>query len=243
MIDHRDLCVVFDIDDTLYLERDYVRSGFAAIERLHGLSGFAEAAWQLFLDGARGDTIDRALRVLGVGRGAALIPQLVDTYRRHQPDIGLLPDALRWLEHHDVGIHLACVTDGPLLSQRAKVRALGLATWFPTIVMTAALGAGYSKPHVRAFQEITRVTGLPPRRHVYVADNPQKDFDGPRQLGWTTIRIRRRGGLHAELATPTLVDHELTDLYDLDSVLDQNPMRLTMTASVDDATRTTGRPG
>ena len=25
------LCVVFDIDDTLYLERDYVLSGFAAV--------------------------------------------------------------------------------------------------------------------------------------------------------------------------------------------------------------------
>lgn len=219
MSDHRDVCVVLDIDDTLYLERDYVRSGFAAIERLHGLSGFERAAWQLFLEGARGDTIDRALGVLGRNGDLALIPQLVDTYRQHRPDIRLLPDAIDWLEHHDSGTRIACVTDGPLPSQRAKVSALGLAAWCPTIVMTAALGAEYGKPHVRAFQEVTRMTGLEPQRYVYVADNPRKDFDGPRQLGWTTIRIRRRWGLHMELATPTFVDHELTDLCDLDSVL------------------------
>src|SRR5207302_9076607 len=29
--DMNELCVVFDIDDTLYLERDYVRSGFRAV--------------------------------------------------------------------------------------------------------------------------------------------------------------------------------------------------------------------
>ncbi|MEV5542187.1 HAD family hydrolase [Saccharopolyspora shandongensis] len=222
MTDHRDSCVVFDIDDTLYLERDYVRSGFAAIERLHGLGGFAEAAWQLFLDGVRGDTIDRALRVIGPDPDPALVRQLVSTYREHRPDIRLLPDALGWLEHHHAGTRLACVTDGALSSQRAKASALGLANWCPTIVMTAALGAEYGKPHVRAFQEVARVTSLPPQRYVYVADNPRKDFDGPHQLGWATIRIRRRGGLHAELATPSFVDHEVTDLHDLDSFLGQN---------------------
>ena len=40
------VCVVFDVDDTLYLERDYVRSGFRAVgvwaSRWLGLSGFAE---------------------------------------------------------------------------------------------------------------------------------------------------------------------------------------------------------
>jgi hypothetical protein len=29
----RSVCAVFDIDDTLYLERDYVRSGFEAVGR------------------------------------------------------------------------------------------------------------------------------------------------------------------------------------------------------------------
>lgn len=219
MTDRREVCVVVDIDDTLYLERDYVRSGFVAIEKRHGFSGFGDAAWQLFLDGARGNTIDHALIALGREPDPALVRQLVQTYREHRPDIELLPDARSWLERHVFDLHLACVTDGPPASQQAKSKSLGLAHWCPTIVLTAALGAGFGKPHPRAFQEVAQVTKLSPERYIYVADNPQKDFDGPYELGWRTIRVRRNGGLHAELATPAYVDHEITDLNDLDYLL------------------------
>ena len=48
-------CVAFDVDDTLYLERDYVRSGFRAVaervRRDHGLEGFFEGAWDAFSSG------------------------------------------------------------------------------------------------------------------------------------------------------------------------------------------------
>ena len=44
---------VFDLDDTLILERDYVHSGFQTVGRhlwrSRGLDGFAEEAWRLFL--------------------------------------------------------------------------------------------------------------------------------------------------------------------------------------------------
>ncbi len=76
---------VFDIDDTLYLERDYASSGFEAVddwlrEQKH-VSGFADAAKRLFTDGRRGDIFDVALTTLGVANIAALVPQLVDVYR------------------------------------------------------------------------------------------------------------------------------------------------------------------
>ena len=71
-------CVVtFDLDDTLYLERDFVRSGFAAVgawlatER--GVRGFEACAWRLFEAGRRGDIFDRVLPRLGVAPERALI--------------------------------------------------------------------------------------------------------------------------------------------------------------------------
>ncbi|MEL7208731.1 MAG: hypothetical protein AAGK32_10970, partial [Actinomycetota bacterium] len=47
--------MVFDIDDTLYLERDYVRSGFNAVgehvESQFGTAGVGRRAWELFIEG------------------------------------------------------------------------------------------------------------------------------------------------------------------------------------------------
>ena len=57
--------IVFDVDDTLYLERDYVASGLKAvdheIESTLGVRGFYQQAWPLFADGLRGTVIDQAL--------------------------------------------------------------------------------------------------------------------------------------------------------------------------------------
>jgi len=53
---------VLDIDDTLYLERDYVRSGFCAVGRWlaehQNVEDFFERAWALFEAGARGNIFD-----------------------------------------------------------------------------------------------------------------------------------------------------------------------------------------
>lgn len=58
-------CVVFDIDDTLYLERDYVRSGFLAVEGIvaerFAARGFADQAWAAFERGVRGTIFNECL--------------------------------------------------------------------------------------------------------------------------------------------------------------------------------------
>lgn len=207
-------CVVFDIDDTLYLERDYVRSGFAAASAACEVSGLADACWRLFLDGARGDTFDRALEACGVSRSAELIERLVGAYRSHLPDVRLEPDAsncLPALEH----LRLGCITDGPATSQWAKINALGLRRWLSPVIVTAELGTGLGKPHIASFQAVEQVTGLPGPAHVYVADNPRKDFVTPRALGWYTVRVRRRGSLWEHVRSDKDVDVELNTLDDL----------------------------
>jgi putative hydrolase of the HAD superfamily len=70
------------------------------------------------------------------------------------------------------------------------VTALRLERWFEPIVYTAALGPGSGKPAVRAFESIEAAWGLSGSSLVYVADNPGKDFAGPRRLGWLAIRLR-----------------------------------------------------
>src|SRR5205807_1228176 len=89
--------VVLDIDDTLYLERDYARSGFRAVEVAAAIPGFADVAWQLFLDGVRGDTFDRALRALDQVPEPGRVAELVTIYRAHEPTIELARDAAAFL--------------------------------------------------------------------------------------------------------------------------------------------------
>jgi putative hydrolase of the HAD superfamily len=217
-------CVTFDVDDTLYLERDYVRSGFiavgAALRQAGHDCGFAETAWQLFCDGARGHTFDETLELLGLPSTPKLITELRDVYRAHEPAITLLPDAAAVIDALRGRVTLAAITDGPAISQQAKVTALGLDDVLDPLVITEHLGAGLGKPDPMAFTIVATAHRFTPDQLVYVADNPAKDFIAPHQLGWRTIRVRRPGSLHADVDSGDDVDDEIPDLRALLDVLD-----------------------
>jgi len=210
--------VILDLDDTLFLERDYVISGFTAVGEhvaaTRRVPGFGKVAISLFELGVQGTTFDQALARVGIEPTAALVAELVGVYRRHAPTIGLLPDAaglVAGLGDHYLGV----VTDGPLDSQRAKALAVGAPGWAELIVYTAELGPGFGKPHELAFSMHEARTGLPGDQFTYIADNPTKDFGGPKARGWRTIRIRRPASLHAGLASGEDVDAEITSLDEL----------------------------
>lgn len=209
--------VVFDVDDTLYLERDYVRSGFEAVDRhvrhTYGLEGFMDVAWRLFTAGRRGDTFDEAVVRLGAEDELVPVDELVGVYRTHMPSIELLADSEKALERLDArGVPIVVITDGPESSQNAKVEALGLRDRAALIVVTAGLGLGKGKPHEAGFLCVQHELGLTGSELVYVADNPAKDFVAPRRLGWRTFRVRRPGSLHEDVASGADVDREARDL-------------------------------
>jgi putative hydrolase of the HAD superfamily len=215
--------VVFDIDDTLYLEREYVFSGLRAVgehaRRLLGVPDLGDRALALFLDGRRGDLFDRALASLGMDPNSAVVEELVAVYRAHEPVIAMTEDAMAAVSRLRNTTRLACLTDGPIESQRAKARVLGLAALVSSVVFTADLGDGYGKPHPRAFEQLERRFGTGGGRVAYVADNPSKDFTAPHALGWRTVRVRRPLSLHVLADSGDDVDAELVDMDDLESVL------------------------
>jgi putative hydrolase of the HAD superfamily len=214
-------CVIFDIDDTLYLERDYVRSGFMAVDSwLHsnrGVESFFDRAWLKFEDGLRGNIFDQTLLDFGIEPTSGLIEQLVSVYRSHVPKISLLSDAQDLLDRLKGTVALAVVTDGPAQSQRQKVSSLGLWRWMNAIVYCCELGPDCGKPSPKSFDAIQMQTGYSARQCVYVADNPVNDFAGPKFLNWVTVRIRRPGGLHYALCSGDDVDVEIETLDLLES--------------------------
>lgn len=188
--------VIFDLDDTLYLERDYVRSGFQAVAGHLGDPDFARRAWGHFELGARGNIFDLALMELGRRPDPDLMRTLVQLYRAHRPTIALASDAAACLDALRGTASLGLITDGPAISQRNKIEALKLAERIDRIIVTDELGKEQSKPSPAPF--LLAQNDHEPARCVYVGDNPAKDFAGPIRLGWHSVRIRRPGGLHAQ---------------------------------------------
>jgi putative hydrolase of the HAD superfamily len=212
-----DVCVVFDLDDTLYLERDYARSGFHAVgdwcARRLGLEGIQEQAQALFDKGRRGDIFDAALDCLGVRLDSSVISMMVRVYREHAPHIKLLPDACECLARLRDRIHLGLLTDGNPESQWAKIDALGLRDRFDVTVVTGDWGLEFFKPNATCYRYMESQLGRCAGQFVYVADNPSKDFTAPSALGWNGIRVRRPAGLyeHQECSSE-LVRFEVSNL-------------------------------
>src|SRR5271168_2810870 len=97
-----DLRVVFDVDDTLYLERDYVASGFRAIGEVASewlsIADFGTRCLDMFDSGQRGNVFDAALLACGCPPTPELITGLVAVYRSHPPQIEMTDDAARAIE-------------------------------------------------------------------------------------------------------------------------------------------------
>jgi putative hydrolase of the HAD superfamily len=218
-------CVVFDIDDTLYLERDYVRSGFRAVGKwAHGALGvnsFFDEAWKCFELGRRGNVFNVALETFAILPSEELIRTMVSIYRGHDPAICLLSDSEECLRSVNGKAFVGIISDGPLLAQQMKVGRLGLTSRCNHIILTESIGVEYSKPHPRAFIQMQEVANCAPETCIYIADNPIKDFIAPNRLGWRTIRVRRPGGIHCDMncseeARPSI---EINDLSEVPALL------------------------
>lgn len=216
------LCVVFDIDDTLYLERDYVFSGFSAVGAWAaawlGVPDFADRCRAAHENGRRGSIFNSVLADCGLLPKPELVSTLVAIYRTHTPAISLLPDAESALVSIGKSYPIAVITDGPAISQSRKAEALGLSRFARPVLLTEIFGSDCCKPSPVAFREVERL--IPARRYVYIADNPLKDFTAPAMLGWRTIRIRRPGGLHYAVENSVVKpDLELPDCAGLGRIV------------------------
>lgn len=222
--------IVFDLDDTLYPERDFVLSGFRAVaswaSRSLGISSsqaFAELE-ALFLEGVRGDTFDRWLAGLG-GSPAIQVGDLVRVYREHRPELEPFPEVPSLLVSLHRQHRLGLVSDGYLAVQQGKLAALGLEPHFDAVVFSDTWGREAWKPNPRPFHEVLRMLETTPERAVYLGDNPTKDFLGARQVGMATVRIQHPLGQYSPVEPPTAQhapDVTVSSLADLELVLHQD---------------------
>lgn len=221
------LRVVFDLDDTLYPERQFALCGFKACGEWaraeFGIEGLADEMTRLLDAGYLGRLFKTVLEAHVPDHTSEHHQALIAAYRGAVAELSLFDDAHWALEHYAAKGPLALITDGTQAVQRKKVAALALEPRFQKIVYTDALGEGraYFKPHPMAFERVAAAIGTPGDRFVYVGDNPAKDFLAPNALGWMTVQVVRFNGIHdaTKIVEGGAPQHQITSLTALPDIL------------------------
>jgi putative hydrolase of the HAD superfamily len=178
--------VVFDLDDTLYSEADYVDSGVrhvcTQIKSLCGIDCYAVIQAQR-LHNAKLDWLSLACELTGLK--PSVKESLLWMYRLHLPDIKLAESCSVSLEKiKSAALAVAVLTDGRYVTQKLKLISLGLSR-LPAYISE---DYGSTKPASDRFLAIQK--DFPADQYVYVADNVQKDFLGCNPLGWLGVGMR-----------------------------------------------------
>lgn len=216
--------VVFDLDDTLYDEVEYCKSGFTSVARFLANLPQTPSAGRIydclcrqFTAGNRTKTFNSTLEELGIDYDDKLITKLIDVYRNHIPEIALPPDSRNVLTQLQNKYTLALLTDGFLPAQKLKIQALGIEEYFSCIIYTEQLGRDCWKPSPAGFIKLIQSLDMKPENMVYIADNQEKDFIAPNKLGFRTIQIIRPARIHTCIsrqpdAFAHHVIHKITEL-------------------------------
>ena len=213
--------VVFDLDDTLYKELDYLQSAYRE------MAFVVESRY-----GAEAGVLDRMMRWREAGEN--VFRRLIDTYglkqsvgdlltmyRSHVPAIGL-DEATRELlgrlkQHATLGI----ITDGRSMTQRHKADALGLTAYMDSRDILISEETGYEKPSEEPFRQF--MTRYPSCTYYYIGDNPAKDFVAPGRLGWTTVCLLDDGrNIHSQdfcLPPAMLPQYRVSQLAEIEHIV------------------------
>lgn len=224
------MILIFDLDDTLYDEMSFVKSGLRAVAHF-GEETFGWNTGQSF------SFLETTLATHGRGKvfnewlsshgrlSRALVARCVHLYRHHSPEISLSPLATNVLKRYQGQQTMYLVTDGHKLVQENKVNALQIAPYFKRMFITHRFGIAHAKPSLHCFEIIRRAEKCNWTDMVYVGDNPAKDFVNLNNMGALTIRVST--GSHAEVKPLAGYDARFTihDLSTLQPVLDQWSIR------------------
>lgn len=188
--------VIFDLDDTLYSEKEYVKSGYVAIEKeFSNIKNMSQKLWDAFLENK--NSIDCVLKKEGLlteeNKSKAL-----KIYRNHIPNIHLYEGVERIIEQiYEDEKKIGLITDGRPIGQKNKIKALNLEKYIKEIIITDELGGiEYRKPNPKAFEVMQERMKISFKKMVYIGDNINKDFVAPEKLGMNTIYFKNKDGLY-----------------------------------------------
>ncbi|NLT65909.1 MAG: HAD-IA family hydrolase [Acidobacteria bacterium] len=185
--------LMFDLDDTLYLEKEFVISGYRAVARSLA-ENCGRPVTEIFssmvttLETRGREAVFQVLQEQLPDERLA-IPELVAIYRSHQPSISLCPGYMDLLRRLKPEFRLGVITDGLPAVQRAKVEALNIKNIMDSIICTWEYGQEKQKPHPLAFELMLRAFSIPADSALYIGDNPDKDCVGAHRAGIRFVHL------------------------------------------------------
>lgn len=183
--------IVFDLDDTLYYEIDFLKSAYKEIAQTVSQESGINAE-RIFQDMLNGFFEEKNVfkELLSSYKVSCSIQDFLKIYRNHKPKLQLTKDRLNLLNKiKDRQIPLGLLTDGRSIQQRSKIEALGISHYFNEIVISEEFGS--EKPNELNYKHFESVFGE--AQFYYIGDNVKKDFVSANTLNWITIRLIDQG--------------------------------------------------
>lgn len=205
--------MVFDLDDTLYNELEYLRSAYIEIAMKSDPQNWKLLFARLFSLYRNGlDAFAHVSETYDISKDS-----LLKTYRSHIPVLypfeGVL-DVFQGIKNKKGKICI--ITDGRAATQRKKIKALGLLKYIDTIIISEE--TGFEKPDGHNYNMIEDT--FQNADYWYIADNIRKDFIAPNRRGWNSIgiidnglNIHHEGHLHFN--KETLPEHFILSIKEL----------------------------
>ena len=196
--------VVFDLDDTLYMENEFVEYGLKnaakVAETVYGIVNANEKIRSLYQE-SKVNVFDRLVNAEKIKDKEIAVAGLVKAYRNCEPkslhcNPGVL-DLLKTLKKKEM--HMGIITDGFADVQKSKIKALGIQEYIDKIVITDELGGVQCrKPNPIGFEKMLKMLDVKPQEMVYIGDNPNKDFAIKKYLPIVTVRVDVVNGIYRD---------------------------------------------
>jgi putative hydrolase of the HAD superfamily len=183
--------VIFDLDDTLYDEKEFVKSGFKVVSSYMAKKcdldeeKFYNLLLSVFSEKGRNNVFDLALKKLNMHE-KGIVAEMVRIYREHFPNITLFREAQKLLPELKKEYRLGLVTDGIKEVQKNKVEALNIESLFDVITYAVEFGG---KNNAEPFLATLERLKVKPSESIYVDDNPLKGFTAAKKIGVITVRV------------------------------------------------------
>ena len=203
--------IVFDLDDTLVKEIDFLKSSFFEIASVIENEGYSLYQQMMVWYFDKENVFQNLVSLYP----DLSIDSLKSSYRKHLPNFEhykYIKDFLNELKQK--GYKLGLITDGFSVTQRNKITSLGVGDLFDLIIISEEFGT--EKPHEENYSAFHQFNS---DAYYYVGDNLKKDFVTPNKLGWVTICLLDDGNnIHSQnfdtdvSYLPKLKIKELTEL-------------------------------
>jgi len=203
--------IIFDLDDTLYPYRAFVRSGFRAVacrlavERGLPAAALLRALRRALVHGHQGRELQELCARFDLP--ASLVGPLAEIIREHTPSLRLPRESRQVLRSLRRTWNIGVLTNGEAQVQRRKVAALGLCDLVDVVLFATECGDGAGKPSRDAFVAALDRLHVEPERTVFVGDDPRTDIEGAAAVGMNTIHMMGNIGDDARCGAPACRIH------------------------------------